>query len=104
MANSFDFNKIQRKYFNVTLKNGKTLMVAMPRKATFEKMSEATNIDKDSPNAYDEICGVMVEILNNNKQGYKVNFNEVKKYDLEEIMAFMNAYSDFVQQLATEKN
>ena len=39
MANlSFDFNKIKRTFFNVTLKDGTALQVKMPKKKTFGKV------------------------------------------------------------------
>ena len=39
MANlSFNFNKIKRTFFNVTLKDGTALQVKMPTKNTFGKV------------------------------------------------------------------
>lgn len=103
--NSFNFNKVKRKYFNVTLKgSGKTLLVAMPKKSTFEKMAETAHLDQTTDDAYDQICATLKEILDNNKQGYVVSWKELQQYDLEEILAFMQAYSAFVQGLENEKN
>ena len=40
MANmNFDFNKIQRSFFKTTLKDGRELVVKMPMKKTFEKIT-----------------------------------------------------------------
>ena len=42
MANmNFDFNKIQRSFFKTTLKDGRELVVKMPMKKTFEKITAA---------------------------------------------------------------
>ena len=43
MANlSFNFNKIKRTFFNVTLKDGQEIQVKMPTKNTFEKVKALT--------------------------------------------------------------
>ena len=46
MANmNFDFNKIQRSFFKTTLKDGRELVVKMPMKKTFEKITAAQEMD-----------------------------------------------------------
>ena len=49
MANlSFDFNKVKRSFMTVTLKDNRKLIVKMPMKKTFEKLSALQEMDTDS--------------------------------------------------------
>lgn len=104
---SFSFKTIQKRYFNTELKNGKTLLVGMPKKAVFERMTELQEMQEEKNNreAYNEMCALMAEILRNNKQGYKVSAQDIKEgYELEEIIQYFRAYGKFVNSLAEEKN
>ena len=48
MANmNFDFNKINRSFFTVTLTDGKKLLVKMPKKGTFGKLAAVQDMDTD---------------------------------------------------------
>ncbi len=104
MAKAFNFNKIQRRYWSVTLKNGRTLLVGMPTKGLFEAMAEMQNIDKADIDATDSLYAAMRQILNNNKQGYKFSKEELNNYSFEEVQEFFRAYSNFVAELGNEKN
>lgn len=54
MANlSFDFNKVKRSFMTVTLKDNRKLIVKMPMKKTFEKLSALQEMDTDSMTAED---------------------------------------------------
>ena len=58
MANlSFDFNKVKRSFMTVTLKDNRKLIVKMPMKKTFEKLSALQEMDTDSMTAYDRGAG-----------------------------------------------
>lgn len=104
MAKSFNFNKLQRKYFNTTLKNGKTYMVCMPEKATFESLYGIKKMDANDGDAVNEVYKCVADIISNNKQGYKVTADDLKDYNFGEIMEYLNAYTDFVKGLGNEKN
>ena len=71
MANkSFDFGKLKRSFYPTKLKDGKTLVVEMPKKRTFEKMQIINDIDTDeakSGEVYDEMLELLAEILSNNR-------------------------------------
>ena len=103
MANSFSFNKIKRKYFNVQLKNNKTYLVQMPEKGTFERLIELKNTvgEEDSVR---ELYNCVAMMISNNKQGYKVTAKDIAGYTIEEIMEFIKAYMGFVKGITEEKN
>lgn len=107
MANmSFNFNKIQRSFMTVRLKDsedgndGKTLVVKMPKKATFEKITAATGADMaemTSSDAFDTMAAIMAEVLSNNMQDERISAEYIaENYDIEEISAFVDCFMDFV--------
>lgn len=102
MVNGFNFNKVQRRYFNVTLKNGKTYLVAMPEKATFETLVALESAAVED--VIDDLYECVAKIISNNKQGYRVKMDDIKEYNFDEIMQFIGAYTDFIQGLKNEKN
>lgn len=109
MANlSFDFNKIKRTFFNVTLKDGKKLIVKMPMKKTFEKMTVIKDIDvneMDPGDVIDTIGSLCAEILSNNMNTKKVTTEYVvENYDIEEMKAFIEGYYEFVGGVKSDPN
>ncbi len=105
---NFDFGKMQKSFITTKTKDGRTLVVNMPRKSTFEKMAAIQNMDEDdvsNDEAYDGIVELMAEILSNNKNGDIVTTDEVAKdYDLEEMLEYIKKYGEFVQTLKTDPN
>ena len=73
MANkSFNFGKMKRSFYTTTLKDGKVVIVNMPKKSTFEKMQEISDMDEeevDGKEVYKTMLSLMAEILSNNKNG-----------------------------------
>lgn len=110
MANkSFDFGKLKRSFYPTKLKDGKTLVVEMPKKRTFEKMQIINDIDTDeakSGEVYDEMLGLLAEILSNNrgKDVITAEYLEQEEYDIEEIIAYINDYADFVNSIKNNPN
>lgn len=98
MANlSFDFNKIKRSFFNVTLKDGTALQVKMPTKKTFGKVQALRLLQDDEKadigDVMDTMAGVMADCLSNNLNGIKVSQKQISEdYDIEEITAFIGDY------------
>lgn len=107
MANkSFDFNKIERKIFNVNLKDGTILLILMPKKSTFEKMT-GINIDEETPTieALESLYEVCAEIMSNNKAGKKITTAYLEEdYELEDLWAFLDEYLDFANKAKDDPN
>lgn len=98
MANlSFNFNKIKRTYFNVTMKNGKTLQVKMPTKNTFGKVQALSRLQQDEnadiSDVIDTMAGVMADCLSNNLESERINPETIAAdYDIEEMTSFIAEY------------
>lgn len=110
MANkNFDFGKLKRSFYPTKLKDGKILVVEMPKKRTFEKMQIINDIDTDeakSGEVYDEMLELLAEILSNNrgKELITAEYLEQEEYDIEEIIAYINDYADFVNSIKNNPN
>ena len=98
MANlSFNFNKIKRTFFNVTLKDGTALQVKMPTKNTFGKVQALRTLQEDENadigDVMDTMAGVMADCLSHNLNGVRVQQEQIAaEYDIEEMTAFIGEY------------
>ena len=109
MANmTFDFNKVNRSFMTVTLKDERKLIVKMPMKKTFEKMSALQEIDVENmtvDDAMDTLGGLCAEILSHNMTGEKVTAKEITdNYDTEEMEALIDAYMEFAGGVKNNPN
>ena len=81
----------------------------MPKKSTFEKMQEISDLDEeevDGKEVYKTMLSLMAEILSNNKNGERITaeYLESEEYDIEEIVAYINDYGDFVNSIKNNPN
>jgi hypothetical protein len=109
MANmTFDFNKIPRSFLTVVLKDKSKLLVKMPKKSTFEKMTALPKIDDTSMDpdaAFDTLATICAEILSNNMQQKQVSPEYMAaEYDIEEMQAFTERFMQFCDGLKSDPN
>lgn len=109
MANlNFNFNKVKRSFMTVTLKDNRKLIVKMPMKKTFEKLSALQEMDTDSmtaEDAMDTLGGLCAEILSHNMTGEQVTTKEITDdYDTEEMEALIDAYMKFAGGVKNNPN
>ena len=105
---SFVFNKVKRSFMTVTLKDNRKLIVKMPMKKTFEKLSALQEMDTDSmtaEDAMDTLGGLCAEILSHNMTGEQVTTKEITDdYDTEEMEALIDAYMEFAGGVKNNPN
>lgn len=110
MAKTFDFNTLKKEYLTVRLKDDKktVLMIGTPTKAILEEFTEINNriTDNDGADkeAIEDLYKVCAKVMSFNKGGIKVSVNQLANYDLEDIMAFFNAYSEYMESVTNAKN
>lgn len=109
MANvSFDFNKIPRSFFNVTLKDGRKLQVKMPKKKTFEKLQALQNMDQNAveiDDLLDTFGALCAETLSHNLNGETVTADYMtENYDIEEMTEFIKTFYVFVGDITNDPN
>lgn len=105
---NFDFNKVKRSFMTVTLKDNRRLVVKMPMKKTFEKLTALQEIDTESmtaEDAMDTMGGLCAEILSNNMTRERVTVQEItENYDIEEMEALIDAYMEFAGGVKNDPN
>lgn len=109
MANlSFSFNKMKRSFFTVELKDGRKLVVKMPKKSTFEKMNALEELDTEHVtvnDVMDTLGGVVAEFLNNNMNGERITADEITEdYDIEEMHELIGQYVAFTRSMSRDPN
>lgn len=95
----FDINKFERAIFSFTGKDEKLLLVKMPEKKVFDRMTNMQNLSNDT--GYEELNDILdnliSDILSNNKQGKAITPQAVRDmYDFEEKQEIVNQYMAFV--------
>lgn len=105
---SFDFNKINRSIFKVTMKDGKKLLVKMPMKKTFEKITKLEDTDTDEmtvEDALDTLGEFCSEILSNNLQKTQIRTKYiVDNYNIEEMRELIASYMEFTKGVKADPN
>lgn len=111
MARSFDFNKIKPKTMSVTLSDEKktTLLVMTPDKrlkdelsSTYENIADTDDEDDISEALYE----LTAKVMSRNKQGVEITPEKLREmYPNEDhIIAFLNAYTEFIDEVINSKN
>ena len=107
MANrKFDFGKLKRSFYTTTLNDGTTLIVNMPEKRVFERMQSITDVEEDEDVRYNDLLTLLAEILSNNKERKKITAEYLaeENYDIEEAVAYLKDYGEFVNSLKNNPN
>lgn len=110
MANTFDFNKVKLKTMNVTLSDEKktTLIITTPDKKLMDELKSFKNLTQnlDETDVLDSLYELAAKIMSRNKTGVKVSAEMLKELydDMGYLIAFLNAYTDFVKDLIGSKN
>ena len=110
MAKSFDFNKIKPNTMNVTLSDEEktTLMVMTPDKGLRDELvslyEDINDSDEDEVN--EALYELSAKVMSRNKQGIKITSEKLKELypDTDYLMAFLNAYVEFIDEMTNSKN
>lgn len=106
MANSFDFNKIKKKYFNITLPDGTKLQLKMPSKKIFEKLKEIkTGVGSTFAEQADAVYALSAEILSGNLEKKVITPKyAADNFDIEDLSIFLTAYDEYVEDQNNNPN
>ena len=110
-SRTFDCNKINRSLFNLKLKDDKVIIVKMPTKGTFDKMTMIQDMITNSENetnfstSVEALAEALAEGLSNNMNKEKITKKYIlENYDYEEQVLLINEYFEFVGSVAESKN
>jgi hypothetical protein len=111
MANNFDFNKLKPKTMSVTLSDDKktTLLVLMPDKRLHDELSslyeDIKGVD-DEDEVNEALYDLTAKVMSRNKQGLEIDADMLKELypEIDYILAFLNAYTAFIEEHTSAKN
>lgn len=113
MSKVLDFTTQKKSYLTVKLNDEKktVLMIGTPTKgilnefiAINEKVSDEGGADAEAVNDLYDVCA---RVMSFNKGGIKITADYLSDscgFDLEDIMTFFNAYSEFMASITNAKN
>lgn len=110
MAKTLNFNKVKKQFMTVTLadENETTLLIGTPTKKTLEEfLSIKDYLGKGDQNAdvMDEFYALCAKIMSHNKNGKTITKEFVESiFDFEDIVIFIQAYTEFIQEVTSQKN
>lgn len=106
MANSFDFNKIKKKYFNVGLPDGTKLQLRTPSKRIYEGLKKiSTDADSNLMDQAAEVYDISAKILSNNLENKVVTGEYVSNnFEILDLAVFLEAYFDYTQEVVDNPN
>jgi hypothetical protein len=111
MAKTLDFTTRKKEYLTVKLNDEKktVLLIGTPTKKILEefisindRITEDEGADKEAVNDLYRVCA---RVMSFNKGGIKITAEDLGEFfDLEDVMTFFNAYSDFMASVTNAKN
>lgn len=109
MSKTLDFNKLKKKFMTVTLadENNTVLMINTPTKAIMDGfLAMRDSLSEDMENdALDELYDIVARIMSHNRNGKKFTKEEVQElFDYEDIIIFIRAYTEFINEVIDAKN
>lgn len=110
MSRGVDFNTLKKQYLPVTLndENKTKLFIITPTKKVlddFISMKDSLTAENARDEAIDELYEIVARILSHNKTGVKITKEKVEELlDFEDVIVFIQAYSDFIAEVTGSKN
>jgi hypothetical protein len=111
MGKVLDFTKQKKEYLTVKLNDEKNtvLMIGTPTKAIlreFIAINERINEDGGADTeAINDLYNVCAKVMSFNKGGIKITADYLEPFfDIEDVMIFFNAYTEFMSSITNAKN
>lgn len=110
MSKTLNFNNLKKRYLTVTLpdEDQSVLMIGTPTKTIFDELLnmkdalEGASVTDDAINDLYEICA---KIMSRNKTGRVITMETVQDlFDFEDIIIFVRAYTEFINEVSSAKN
>lgn len=110
MAKALDFNTLKKQYLTVTLadENKTKLMITTPTKKvldSFVSIKDSLDLEEMGETAIDELYGIVALVMSHNKTGVKITKEKIEEImDFEDVIVFIQAYTDFISEVTNSKN
>ena len=110
MSKTLNFNNLKKRYLTVTLPDEKqsVLMIGTPTKAIFDEllnMKDALEGESVTDDAINDLYAICAKIMSRNKTGRVITMETVQDlFDFEDIIIFVRAYTEFINEVSSAKN
>lgn len=111
MGKTLDFNTRKKEYLTIKLndKDKTVLMIGTPTKKILDEFIGINDrIDTDAgadTEAINDLYNVCAKVMSFNKGGIKISSEYLSDFfDIEDVMVFFNAYSEFMASVTNSKN
>lgn len=104
-----DFTKTKKKFLNVKLIDGNTVMVRMPTKKIFDELIDLEdnlrNLDMGNREQIEEVYNITARVLSNNLQNKEISSEYLSEiFDVEDISILFSSYINFVKGRSSDPN
>ena len=104
----YDMNTLVKRYFTITLDDGRTLELEPPKLKVLKKISQLSKLTNDSELTVEDIESLSTAIalsLSKNKSNTKITSDEVEDmFDIDGMYDFLTKYFGWVSEIQNSKN
>lgn len=108
MAKTLDFNKVKKQYLTVKLadEDQTTLLITTPTKKTLEEFINIRDLVNDgNADVMDEFYEITAKIMSHNLNKKQITKEYIENnFDFEDIIIFIQAYTEFIREITNQKN
>lgn len=109
MAKTLDFNTLKKQYLTVTLtdeEKTKVMIIPPTKKVLNDFLSMKESLSGDiGDQAIDELYGLVAKLMSHNKVGKVITKETIEStMDVEDIIVFIRAYTEFIAEVTNSKN
>ncbi len=110
MAKSLDFNLLKKRYLTVKLADEEqtVLMISTPTKSvldSFIALRDTISDETVGDEAIEELYDICAKIMSRNKAGKVITREKLEDvFDFEDVIIFIRAYTDFINEVSNSKN
>lgn len=97
----FDVNTVNRRYFEINI-NGEVLNVLPPKVKLLKKLTSSVKNTSDE-DILDSLVDSVKSMLSRNKENINVD-DAVEEMDMDQLMAVMAAYFEWINNVKSSKN
>ena len=104
----YDMNTLVKRYFTITLEDGRKLELEPPKLKVLKKVSQLSKLTNGAELTEEDIESLSTAIalsLSKNKSNVKITSDEVEDmFDIDGMYDFLTKYFDWVSEIQNSKN
>lgn len=104
----YDMNSLVKRYFTITLEDGRKLELEPPKLKVLKKISQLSKLDNGAELTTEDIESLSTAIslsLSKNRSNVKITSDEVEEmFDIDGMYDFLTKYFSWVSEIQNSKN